>query len=230
MGNHRVDAAPPMSAGFFIAGTGTGVGKTLVTEILCHQLRAEQRDVLALKPVITGFDAKDPNNDTARLLRACGLEVSEQNIQRISPWRFVAPISPDMAAAQEGKTITLSEVVAFCRHAGEVVVESAGGILSPLCAEASMCDLAKALGLPVILVAGSYLGTISHTLSALQVLKTAGLEVIEVIVSESEQSPVPLAQTIESLKRFSEARIIALPRLEDSAQMWQNAPNLIPAT
>ncbi|HWN38339.1 MAG TPA: molybdopterin-guanine dinucleotide biosynthesis protein MobB, partial [Gammaproteobacteria bacterium] len=83
---------------FFITSSGTGIGKTFVTRQLIAELKAAGRRVRALKPVASGFDAADAEgSDTLQLLRALALEPTAANLDAVSPWRFAAPLSPDMA-------------------------------------------------------------------------------------------------------------------------------------
>src|SRR5690348_8678812 len=102
--------------GLFITGVGTGVGKTLVTTILCHQLREMGRSVCALKPVVSGFADDDPASDPALILRSLGITPTAEGIASISPWRFAAPISPHLASRREGRSVSLEDVVRFCRE------------------------------------------------------------------------------------------------------------------
>jgi len=215
---------------FVIASSGTGTGKTLVTSALCHQLRRAGKKVTALKPIISGFE-KGEESDSAVLLKSCGLAVTEKKIATISPWRFTAPLSPNMAAEKEGRTINVDEVVAFCRkHANanqQLLIETAGGIMSPLTNHHTMLDWMTALGWPVILVSGSYLGALSHTLTALNVLQNAPLAVAGLVVSESENSLVSLRDTCDALETFVRGGIpvVALPTLTGKNH-WETAPPL----
>jgi dethiobiotin synthetase len=197
----------------FVAGTGTDVGKTYVAAALIRAIRSSGRAVDALKPVVSGFDEAAPQgSDPAVLLEALGLPVSAAAIAHMSPWRFRAPLAPALAARLEGRRLLADEVVALCRRriadAGGrlMVIEAAGGIMSPLDEATTMLDLARALEIPVLLVAGSYLGTISHTLTAARAIRTGGLGLAAVAVSETAQSP-PLAPTLEALS----ARLAPIP-------------------
>ncbi|HWE05801.1 MAG TPA: dethiobiotin synthase, partial [Rhizomicrobium sp.] len=151
-----------MSA-YFVTATGTDIGKTYVTAGLIRHLRAGNAPVFALKPVVSGFDmAEAQASDPGILLRALGESVTPQAIARTSPWRFSAPLSPDMAAAREGRTIPFHELVAFCRDeiastTGTLFIEGVGGVMVPLDAENTVLDWIAALHAPVILVAGTYL-------------------------------------------------------------------------
>jgi dethiobiotin synthetase len=218
----------------FITGVGTGVGKTLVMTIVCRQLRSVGAGALPLKPVVSGFDPEDSWSDPAVLLRSVGLEPTAAAIASISPWRFAAPIAPHLAARREGRLVTLEEMERFCREPvlgrGSVrLVEGAGGVMSPLCDDATCLDLIARLGDPAVLVTGTYLGAISHTLTALSSLRSEAIPVRGIVVSESTNS-VGLAETIDALRQFSggDVPIYALTRLsEDLDERWQGAPPLL---
>ncbi len=194
---------------YFVTATGTGIGKTYVTAGLVRQLRAGGQEARALKPVISGIDGTNyRDSDSALLLDAMGEAVTQENIAKISPWRFETPLSPDMAAANEGRSVDFATLVMFCRdaiaaHTGPLLIEGVGGVMVPLDDRHTVLDWIEALDIPVLLVTGSYLGTISHTLTALHVLKRAGVQPSALIVNESEGSSVPLDKTVECLARFA---------------------------
>ena len=188
-------------SGYFITGTGTDIGKTFVTAGLIRHLRAQGKKVAALKPVASGFD--DPaQSDSGILLDALGEAITTTTLDRVSPWRFAAPLSPDMAAAREGRAIDFAELVEFCRRhrEGTVFIEGVGGVMVPLDSRHTVLDWMIALGLPTILVTGSYLGSLSHTLTAVRAL--GGLKIAALVVNESPGGTVPLPETIAVLRRF----------------------------
>ena len=154
---------------FFITGVGTGVGKTFVTRLLVHQLTALGRRVSALKPVVSGYADDDPDSDPALILRSLGQSPSAAAIASISPWRFAAPLSPHLAAQREGRSIDQGDVIAFCREPAKDaidfrLVEGVGGVMSPIGPRTTCLDWILELKAPVILVTGTYLGALSHTL------------------------------------------------------------------
>ena len=124
-----------------------------------------------------------------------------------------------MAARREQSVLAFDELVAFSREAiarrkDVLLIEGVGGVMVPLDEEHTVLDWMVALNLPVILVAGSYLGTISHTLTALDVLGRNDVEVAAIVVSESEKSTVPLDDTVASIVRFANSsEVVGLPRL-----------------
>ena len=98
----------------FVTATGTDIGKTFVACGLIRALRRKGRAAAALKPVLSGFEpAEAEGSDSGRLLAALGRPVTPDEIARISPWRFAAPLSPDMAALREKRTLDFAGVVDF---------------------------------------------------------------------------------------------------------------------
>jgi dethiobiotin synthetase len=206
----------------FITATGTEVGKTFVAASLIRHLRHMGRSVEAIKPVVSGFDPEQAaTSDPAVLLQALGFPATLPNIGRISPWRFRAAMSPDAAARQEGQRIDVDQVIAFCKSAVEqrqeiLLIEGIGGVMVPLDEQRTILDVMMELQLPLILVTGSYLGTISHTLTALDALFRRDLSVLAVIVNETPGSSLPLAETVAAIARFAHP-VIGLPRLTPGA-------------
>jgi dethiobiotin synthetase len=190
----------------FVTASGTDVGKTFVTLKLIADLRDAGYRVRALKPVASGFDAGAAgDSDTAKLLHAQGLALDAANLDAVSPWRFAAPLSPDMAAAREGRAIAFDALVEFCRaprDADIVVIEGIGGVMVPLDAEHTVLDWIVAIGAPALLVVGSYLGTLSHSLTAALALRSRGVGTLGVVVSESAEQPVPSTETAAAIARF----------------------------
>ena len=208
----------------FVSATGTDVGKTFVTCGLIAHFRAQGGAVEAIKPVLSGFDpAALPASDAAALLAALGRAVTLAEVERISPWRFAAPLSPDTAAAREGRAIDFDAVAEFCDGAvaarrGRLFIEGIGGVMVPLDARHTVLDLITKLRLPLVLVAGSYVGTLSHTLTALQVLARRNIDVAAIVVSESQGSAAALDETVATIARFSDSiDVVGIPRLSDAA-------------
>jgi len=220
----------------FITGTGTDVGKTFVCAGLIRYFRGLGQPVNALKPLVSGFDPAAPSgSDPAILIEALGREVKPEELKRISPWRFRAPLSPDMAARAENRAIDLQAVVDFCRVAiarndGALLIEGIGGIMVPLDARHTVLDLMNLLNLPSVLVAGSYLGTLSHVLSTQDVILRHALDLRAIVVSESEGAPVPLDATLATLANFAKAPLLGLRRQDPARQndaVFQHLAELI---
>ena len=213
----------------FIAGAHTDVGKTWAACALLKAARARGLTVEALKPVVSGFDPSTAaDSDPGRLLSALGRELSDEALEAMSPLRFGAALSPPMAARLEGVTLTLADLLAVCRPVIEgqaadlLLVEGAGGVMSPMAEDATGLDLQLALALPTVLVGGSYLGGVSHSLTALEVLRARGLAVLGIVVSQSADPAAPdFAQTMAAVARFAgDIPVLAAPRDDET---WASA-------
>jgi dethiobiotin synthetase len=207
-----------MSA-IFVTATGTDIGKTFVTDGLIRHWRSCGQSVAALKPVVTGFNpAHATTSDPGILLAALGLPVTAQEIERIAPWRYAAPLSPEMAARQEQRPLDFDALVEFCRRAvgdcsGTLLIEGVGGVMAPLDHSHTVLDWMTALNIPLLLLSGSYLGSLSHTLTCLDVLRRRDLAIKAVVVNETADSSVPLAESAQSLLRFAApVPVVVLPR------------------
>ena len=204
----------------FITATGTDIGKTFVTAGLIRHIAGTGGAIAAIKPIVSGFDPDAwHTSDPAVLLTALGRPVALVEVEAISPWRFKAPLSPDMASRQEGRPIVFQDVVEFCRKSiaanrGVLLIEGIGGVMVQLDDRRTVLDLMSILRIPVVLVAGSYVGTISHTLTALEIMARRNLDLAAVVVSESKESAASLEDTVAAIARFADALdVIALPRL-----------------
>lgn len=166
---------------YFVTGTDTGVGKTLVTAALLHAANARGWSTIGLKPVAAGGASHDGTymNDDARVLQATasiGLDYAAVN-----PVALTDAIAPHIAAERDGRTLNAGELAAHCRHqlnasgAEFAVAEGAGGWLVPLDARTTMADLAAALDWPVILVVAMRLGCLNHALLTAGAIEATGL-------------------------------------------------------
>jgi len=204
---------------FFISAIGTDIGKTFVIEQICQELNKKKTKYSVLKPVISGFNEDYPENtDTIKIIKAMGLEVNQQNIEQISPWRFTDPVSPDIAAANENREIDFFDIVAFCQKKiieaqidnQYLFIEGAGGVMSPICEGRNFLDLMWQLQLPVILVVKGYLGCISHILTAIEAIRRRNILIVEIRFNFYQESD---AEIIESLKKFTRIDIVTNPML-----------------
>lgn len=211
----------------FIAGAGTEIGKTYVTAALTRRLRGKG-PVSALKPLASGVapwdDPTFAESDTARLLAAQDLPVTEATVTACSPWRFAAPLAPDQAASLEGRRVSLDEIARWCRDriaASDcpVVIEGVGGLMSPITDEATGLDWIEALDIPVILVSGSYLGAISHALTAAEVLRLRGTDLRAVVVSESEGAPTSPETVADAIRRRVACPVLCMGRGAPAPEM-----------
>ncbi len=206
----------------FITATGTDVGKTYVTCALIRALKRADVEVAAYKPIISGFDADEvAASDTGRILATLGRRSDSQSVATISPWRYRAPLSAEIAAEREGRTVPFDEVTAFCKEAaarapGVCLIEGVGGVMSPIDRTRTNLDLIVALKARLLLVAGSYLGTISHVLTAVEALHVAGADTLAIVLSESLSSPVALDEISKRMASFTRVPIVAIARGEEA--------------
>lgn len=182
-----------MMKSYFITGTDTGVGKTVVTALLAALYRRAGVDVGVMKPVETGVDPLCDSTaaSDARFL----LEAAESGdaLEEAAPYRFKTPASPYFAAHAEGRPVEPERLLtAFRSLSGKheaVLVEGVGGLAVPLAPGFLVLDLAAAFGLPLIVVARTSLGTLNHTLLTLRAAQAAGLEVAGVLLNPTAPGP-----------------------------------------
>ena len=177
-----------MADGLFITGTDTDVGKTFFTAGLASLLRARGMDVGVYKPVATGGL---PGEDARLLREASG---SSDPLEEINPVCLPEPLSPNVAAHLADQPVDLDLVLnvygkLIARHEF-VLVEGIGGLLVPILNEFSVADLAENMGLPLVIVARSTLGTINHTLLTLEAAAARGLKVRGVVYNTLVPGPV----------------------------------------
>lgn len=222
-------------SGLFITSTGTEIGKTLVTAALCWQLRAHNKPVAALKPVISGIEQDAmAGTDTAIIADGLGLPLTADTVDQISPFRFKAPLAPAMAAKLEGRTLDYDAVIRCCRDAlaanPYTLVEGVGGSFVPMTDDKLVADWMSDMGLPSVLVTGSYLGTISHTIATIDAMRTRGLETKAIVMSESPALPNSthpnLQETGDQVSRWTGLPVTIIPRLEGETP-WRQAPSLL---
>jgi len=188
----------------FFTGTGTDIGKTHVLCALLTANRTAGGRARILKPVLSGFDTKAVSKtDTARLLKANGHAINAQTIKATTPWRFIAPLSPDMAARREKRTLRLQAITDWCfdktHSQWPTFIEGAGGVMSPIAENGLNLDLITELDAHPALITGAYLGTISHTLTALRALDRP----CTVIINEMRPGPVPVKETRDAIQRHA---------------------------
>lgn len=161
---------------YFVTGTDTGVGKTLISCALLHGFAAQGKRVAGMKPIAAGCNAAGQNEDVLQLLAAGNVAAG---YGQINPYCFQQAIAPHLAAQLAGITINLARIVesysALAGQADVVIVEGAGGLLVPLNAQQDSADLVKVLGLPVILVVGMRLGCLNHALLTAEAITARGL-------------------------------------------------------
>lgn len=178
-----------MKKGYFITGTDTGVGKTVVTASLAVALRGQGFNVAVMKPVETGCREEDGRlvPQDALFLRTASSCTAP--LELITPYAFADPLAPAIAAEFAGASIDINQIrrcyqALLARH-DIVLVEGAGGLLVPLTDRVTMLDMANALDLPLLIVARNVLGVINHTSLTVAVARTSGT-VLGVVLNQTE--------------------------------------------
>lgn len=190
--------------GIFVTGTDTGVGKTRVAGDLLRALVASGRRAVGMKPVAAGLAAGAAVNEDVAALAAAGnvdAPLAERN-----PYAFAEPIAPHLAARDEARPIDLEVIAhaftALAARADVVVVEGAGGALVPLDSHRDMLDIARTLGIPVLLVVGMRLGCLNHALLSAQAIRARGLEFAGWVANELPPGMPRCADNVATLTRM----------------------------
>lgn len=204
--------------GIFVTATDTEVGKTVVAAAVAAALRAAGEPVAAYKPAVTGLDAPVPGVPADHELLA---QVTDDEPERVAPYRFGPAVSPHLAARLAGTAIDPEVLRATAREraarTGTLVAEGVGGLLVPLTDDGYLVrDLARDLGLPLLIAARPALGTINHTLLTVEAARAAGLDVRAIVLTPWPAAPGTLeTSNRETLERLAGCEVAVLPRLPD---------------
>jgi dethiobiotin synthetase len=186
---------------FFVTGTDTGVGKTLVSCALLHAFAAQGKRVSGFKPVAAGCDDGGHNDDAVALRAASTMQLT---YGQVNPYSFHRAIAPHLAARHAGVSIQFKRILTSYRElagqSDEVIVEGAGGFLVPLNDDQTGADLAQELNLPVILVVGMRLGCLNHALLTLRAIADYQLECAGWIANVLDADMPALQENIEALR------------------------------
>jgi dethiobiotin synthetase len=216
----------PSVPGFFVSGTGTEVGKTVVAAAIARAAAAGGRRVAVFKPAVSGLDdyaasGEEPDHELLRRAAA-----SDQSDDEVAPYRYGPPVSPHLAAEMAGEAIDparlRSAAGSAAANAEVLVCEGVGGFLVPLTPEYLVRDFARDLGLPLVVAAAPGLGTINHTLLTLEAVRAAGLHVAGVVLTPWPEEPGRLEDSNrETIERLGDVPVRALPRLRlDDEDSW----------
>lgn len=175
--------------GLFVTGTDTDVGKTIVTGALAAAIRAEDLNVGVWKPVQSGALLGSGETDAERLLQYSGIH---ERAEDVASFTFQAPLTPMLAAKQDGVDITLQEIITagqpLIHRFESVLIEGAGGVAVPLTEDSLVVDLISELRIPALIVARSGLGTINHTLLTVSYLQQHGVPIIGFILNDGDSN------------------------------------------
>lgn len=199
-----------MPAGYFVTGTDTGVGKTLVSCALLHAFALAGKTVIGMKPIAAGCEA-GKWLDVEQLIAASTVSAARE---WINPYALVPPIAPHIAAKQAGVTIDLAVIqqafYALQKTADRVIVEGAGGFLVPLGDRYDTRDLACALGLPVVLVVGLRLGCLNHALLTAEAIQASGLPLAGWVANQIDPAMASLAENVDTLQQRLAAPLLGV--------------------
>lgn len=206
-----------MSA-FFITGTDTEIGKTFVTCTLLHAARARGHRAVGMKPIAAGAEmvnAEFINEDAARI-RAAGS--FDPGLALLNPYCLASPIAPHIAAAEEDIRIEprkiLDAFAALRSQADVVLVEGVGGFRVPLGDDYDSADLARDLGVPVILVVGMRLGCINHALLTAEAVAARGLQLVGWIANQVDPAMLRFEQNLDALVARVPAPLLGVVRFQ----------------
>jgi dethiobiotin synthetase len=202
----------------FITATGTDVGKTYITCALIETFRRRGRPVDAFKPALTGYHGVE-GSDAGAILKALG--EGPERLDHVAPLRFAASLAPPSAARAEGRTVDLGEMNRLCRirmaeaEGKALLIEGVGGVMSPIADGATNLDLICDLEVPTLLVVGSYLGSVTHTLTAIEALRGRYVPIWGAVVSQSEgENPAP-SELSSAMAQFAPGiPVVVAPRGE----------------
>jgi dethiobiotin synthetase len=217
--------------GLFVTGTGTGVGKTIVSAALLAAMRDAGEQVRAYKPVVTGLaeppGAWPPDHELLGL--AAGMAPEE-----VAPLRFGPAVSPHLAASLAGESVDTAALVeramATASNGETLIVEGVGGLLVPLADDFTVRDLAVELALPVVIAASPGLGTINHTLLTIEAARAVGLSLAAVVLTPLPSEPSRMersnCETIARLGTIEVATLdeIANPDIAKLAGLGESVP------
>lgn len=211
---------------FFITGTDTGVGKTLVCCALLHAFAAQGKRVAGFKPVAAGCDDDDHNDDAVALRTASSMQLA---YGQVNPYCFPRAIAPHLAARHVGVRIEMRRIITsyeeLVTQSDEVIVEGAGGLLVPLNEDRTFADLARELDIPVILVVGMRLGCINHALLTMEALAAHQIECAGWVANVLDDGMPALQENIDALRERIEAPLLGIvPHMAhaDAAQAAQH--------
>jgi dethiobiotin synthetase len=202
---------------FLITATDTGVGKTFVASGITRQLIDKGVKTVAMKPVETGCDkiiqGRLVGEDAIALKKAAQ---SDEPFEAINPYALRHPLAPSVAAELEGVAIDRHKIIhvflALMNRYEMVVVEGAGGLMTPIYQDYLFVDMAKDMELPIVVVARAGLGAINHSLLTLHAARSQGLKICGVVLNQSSPAPVGAAEKTNPsvIATLGKTRILAV--------------------
>jgi dethiobiotin synthetase len=210
-----------MKTAYFIAGTDTGVGKTLVSSALVHGYAQQGLKSVGMKPIAAGCESIDGrwlSEDVAQLQAASNIDA---DLSLVNPYAFAPAIAPHIAAEQAGVRIELTNIQSayetLRQSADVVIVEGVGGFRVPLGSDWDTADLAQALALPVVLVVGMRLGCLSHALLTVEAIEKRGLSLAGWVANRIDPDMTAYAENLDALRQRIDAPLLGeIPALSQA--------------
>lgn len=219
--------------GIFTTGTDTGVGKTWIGVQLINELKSKGVDIIPRKPVESGWNQELPKTDAWQLANAAN---KINLLDEVCPNRFIQAISPARAAQNEGRNISIQQLVDQCSIKSEtkdnfLYVEGAGGFYSPLADDGLNVDLAKSLNLPVLLVAENRLGCINQVLLNIEAINTANLSLVAVVLNQPKKlldsDTNNLKENIEDLSSLTNVPVFPINYMSQQTLVFKEISELL---
>ncbi len=214
---------------YFITGTNTDIGKTVVTAGLALASLRNSQKTIVMKPVQTGTDDYPTDIQTIETI------IEEKISNELSiPYAFKMPASPHLASQKENKTIDISKILDSYNELQKMdidtlLIEGAGGLLVPITEDYLMIDLIKDMDIPVILVTTTMLGTINHTLLSIEAMKAKGINIAGIIINKISHNPSEIEKdNIRIIKKLSKVNILAeIKDFSDSKNLKDDLSNAL---
>lgn len=201
-----IPVQPPFPSGLYVTGTDTGVGKTVASSALIHALRGRGLQVLGMKPVASGCEPRADGgwaNEDALALQRAGSAPVDYGL--VNPYALPVPTAPELAAREAGVGLRLEPMLAahavLAGRADVVVVEGVGGWLAPLTETLDQAEVARAMGLPVVMVVGIRLGCINHARLTARAIQADGFALRGWIGSHVEPGMLHAEDNVRILAR-----------------------------
>ncbi len=207
----------------FITSIGTEIGKTFITCALTNLLKTKNRSVHTIKPVISGFDFSKTPNDISEICESLNLEYGKKNISEVARYIYKNPLSPDMAGRLEKNKIKIPEIQKFIKKFDNeyLLIEGIGGALVPLNKKEITTHLIKKTADKTILVTGSFLGSLSYTISTLKALELEKIKPDLIIATQKlnkdSENYIDINNTIKSLENFTRIPILKLENVKNNS-------------
>ena len=198
--------------GYFITGTDTSVGKTVVTACLAALFKSRGENVGVMKPIETGVDPEcnsSANSDAKFLMEVAGVQDDD-----VCPYRLKSPASPYQAARMEGRELNPEKILASFRALQSkfsmMLVEGIGGLMVPITPRYYVADLALQMNLPLIIVSRVQIGTLNHTLLTINAARQHGLKVAGVILNPSDEGGLNAIEAEQGslIEQFSDTPVL----------------------